>query len=338
MTYKDAIKKDLTDGRMKPALEKLDELVKASGDDFYSGTVIQLFAQFNRSKRDRDDGISSQQDFEMQNNRIRRSIMSLLSSLDDADYQAEDSTRGSLPADGSQAGTKNGTLQADDTASDSIRILMLTSNPSDTAKLMLDKEYSRIHDELQKSSNYGDYELMRQRETTIKHLNEQLLVKKPEIVHFSGHGQAAKAGDIVDESDPLSEAQPSQKAGLMFKQIEGHETQVVTGDQLQLLFGEMIEDEEIPIQLVMLNACYSQNQAESIAQVVDYVIGTNDEVSDEAAWTFSSGFYFRLVKNEGTELDDSIVKKAFKSGRRMATMQGEALGRFKLYVKGELIY
>lgn len=328
MTFKEAIRKDLSDGRMKTALEKLDALVNASGDDFYSGTVIQLFAQFNRNQKDRDDGVSLQQDYEMQNNRIRRSIMSLLGSLEDRDYKDKQPTSGS-PNTSSAAATRS--------VADSIRILMLTSNPTDTAKLNLDREHARIHDQLQLSNNYGDYELHRQRETTVLHLGQTMFKNKPHIVHFSGHGQDERQAAAVDESDPLAEVQPGQKGGLMFKQVEGHETQIVSSAQLKALFSSMVKIQKLPIKLVMLNACYAQDQAAAISKEVDYVIGTNDAILDEAAWTFSVGFYFILVSAESTELNDEIVKQAFNMGQTNAMLMGEPMDRFKLYVRGELM-
>jgi len=45
------------------------------------------------------------------------------------------------------------------------------------------------------------------------------------------------------------------------------------------------------VQCVILNACYSEGQADAIIQHVDYVIGMNHAVSDGAAIAFSIGFY-----------------------------------------------
>ncbi|MEO0788534.1 MAG: CHAT domain-containing protein [Bacteroidota bacterium] len=335
MSYKEAIEKDLSKGRLEDALHKLDELITASGDDFYSGVVIQLFARFNRNKMDFDGGTKLQQDYDIENARITSSVYSQLKEVEDQEYVKKSSSGGGTNSQAS--GGKSTASGAADAAIGYIRILMLTSNPSDTAKLNLDREHARIHDQLQLSENYGDYELHRQRETTVLHLGQTMFKNQPHIVHFSGHGQNERVAAAIDESDPLAEVQPGQKGGLMFKQVEGHETQIVSSAQLKALFSSMVKIQKIPIKLVMLNACYAQDQAAAISEEVDYVIGTNDAILDEAAWTFSVGFYFRLVSAENTALNDDIVKQAFNMGQTNAMLMGEPMDRFKLYVRGELM-
>jgi hypothetical protein len=48
------------------------------------------------------------------------------------------------------------------------------------------------------------------------------------------------------------------------------------------------------IECVLLNACYSQAQAEAIHQHIDYVVGMNQAIEDEAAIKFAIGFYDAL--------------------------------------------
>ena len=48
------------------------------------------------------------------------------------------------------------------------------------------------------------------------------------------------------------------------------------------------------IDLVFLNACYSEKQAKAIAQHVNCVIGMSNAVSDTTAIEFASMFYFSL--------------------------------------------
>jgi hypothetical protein len=42
---------------------------------------------------------------------------------------------------------------------------------------------------------------------------------------------------------------------------------------------------------VVLNACYSDEQAAAIADVVDCVVGMSDQITDEASRQFSTAFY-----------------------------------------------
>jgi len=61
------------------------------------------------------------------------------------------------------------------------------------------------------------------------------------------------------------------------------------------------------IRLIFLNACYSQEQAEALRDVVDCVIGMNDSVSDDTAAIFAGTFYRALAFGNS-------VKNAFAQG------------------------
>jgi CHAT domain len=78
---------------------------------------------------------------------------------------------------------------------------------------------------------------------------------KPQIVHFTGHG----AG----------------KDGLAFEDGTG-QPKLVDSDALANLFKLFSSR----IECVVLNACYSQIQAEAIAQHIDYVIGMSQAIGD----------------------------------------------------------
>ena len=51
---------------------------------------------------------------------------------------------------------------------------------------------------------------------------------------------------------------------------------------------ELFEGE---IECVLLNACFSQNQAKEISKYVPFVIGMSASISDDAAILFASAFY-----------------------------------------------
>jgi hypothetical protein len=60
------------------------------------------------------------------------------------------------------------------------------------------------------------------------------------------------------------------------------------------------------VECVVLNACYSQVQAEAIAQHIDYVIGMSQVISDRAAIEFPVGFYMALGAGESIEFADEL--------------------------------
>ena len=55
------------------------------------------------------------------------------------------------------------------------------------------------------------------------------------------------------------------------------------------------------LQCVVLNACYTSELAERIAQHVPCVVGTAKAIGDEAAITFAAGFYRALGYGESVQ-------------------------------------
>ncbi|GAB1543973.1 hypothetical protein NUACC21_66490 [Scytonema sp. NUACC21] len=96
-----------------------------------------------------------------------------------------------------------------------------------------------------------------------------LLNFSPHIVHFSGHG--------------------AEDGGLAFENELGN-IQLVSPDALAGLFKLFSES----VECVLLNACYSEIQAQAIAQHINFVIGMNREIGDRAAIEFAVGFYDAL--------------------------------------------
>lgn len=65
----------------------------------------------------------------------------------------------------------------------------------------------------------------------------------------------------------------------------------------------------------MLNACFSETQAEGIAKHIPYVIGMSNEIGDKAAIAFSIGFYQALGAGRS-------IEEAYKLGCVQIIMQG----------------
>jgi hypothetical protein len=65
---------------------------------------------------------------------------------------------------------------------------------------------------------------------------------------------------------------------------------------------------------VVLNACFSQVQAEAIARYVPYVLGMNQAIGDVAAIEFAKGFYGALFEGKS-------VKDAFELGKNLIALK-----------------
>jgi hypothetical protein len=80
-------------------------------------------------------------------------------------------------------------------------------------------------------------------------------------------------------------------------------------------FSALFEQFSKQILIVVLNACYSESQAQAIANHVEYVIGTHQAIADKAAIAFSVGFYQALRAGRD-------IEEAYKLGCVQVQLQG----------------
>ncbi|MBW4559053.1 MAG: CHAT domain-containing protein [Trichormus sp. ATA11-4-KO1] len=170
------------------------------------------------------------------------------------------------------------------------KILFLAANPSQTARLGLGREVREIEDALRRSKYRDNFILEQRWAVRPRDIRRALLDCQPDIVHFSGHG-AGKHGLILED--------------------ETGKEQLVSGDALAGLFGLFSQ----PRECVILNACYSSFQAEAIAQNVNYVIGMDDSIADDAAIAFAVGFYDGLAGYHPAFCAGSPIEFAFNMAR-----------------------
>lgn len=173
-----------------------------------------------------------------------------------------------------------------------VKILFLAANPSDTMRLRLDQEVRSIDQALRQAEYREAFDLEQHWAVRAADLQGLLLRTRPDIVHFSGHG--SDAGELMLE-DPNGNAS------------------VVSQDALSTLFS-LLKDN---IRVVVLNACYSASQAESIARQIDCVIGMSDEMGDQAAIAFSAAFYQAIAYGRD-------IGTAFGLARNQVSLEGLA--------------
>jgi hypothetical protein len=150
------------------------------------------------------------------------------------------------------------------------KILILAANPKQTSRLRLDEEVRDIKEGLRLSQDRDKFILENEWAVRPKDIRRAVLDFRPNIIHFSGHGK--------------------ENTGLSFEDEIGKE-KLVTSVALAGLFGQFAKQ----VECVVLNACYSEEQALAIAQHIDYVIGMNAAIGDKAALEFAVGFYDALV-------------------------------------------
>lgn len=156
------------------------------------------------------------------------------------------------------------------------KILILSANPLNTARLRLDEEVREIQAGLERAKSRDKFEIITRWAVRSDDLRRALLDHEPQIVHFSGHGQGSE--------------------GLVLENNAG-ELQLVSTNSLARLF-KLFQGK---IECVLLNACYSEVQAEAIHQTVDCVVGMNREIGDRTAIEFAIGFYDALGADRSYE-------------------------------------
>jgi hypothetical protein len=171
-----------------------------------------------------------------------------------------------------------------------IKTLFLASNPAGTTRLSLDEEIRAIAQKI-RASDYRDLiELVSAWAVRPDDLIQVMNESRPQIVHFSGHGN--QNGEII-----LTDNNRTPKP--------------VTTAALHALFSVMKGN----IRIVLLNACFSEIQAKAIIENIDCVIGMNSSIGDDAAITFAASFYRALGFGKS-------VKESFEQGRLSLLMEG----------------
>ena len=170
------------------------------------------------------------------------------------------------------------------------KVLILAANPKDTTKLRLDEEVREIEEGLRRSKERDQFVIKSSWAIRPDDLRRAILDFEPQIVHFCGHGEA--------------------DGGLVLENITG-QPQSVKPEALAGLFELFTEQ----VECVLLNACYSERQAEAIIQHIDYVIGMKQAVGDRSAIKFAVGFYDALGAGRSVEV-------AYKFGVNAIQLEG----------------
>ncbi|MCY6494585.1 beta-propeller domain-containing protein [Leptolyngbya sp. GGD] len=167
-------------------------------------------------------------------------------------------------------------------------ILFLAANPDGLRRV--GQELREIKEGLKRSKQRDCFSLTPCLDVRPRDIQRALLDDPPNIIHFAGRGMGQEGLVLEDET-----GQPK----------------VVDTAALAGLFALFVDQ----IQCVVLNGCYSEVQAQAIAQHVEFVIGIRDEISNETALEFAIGFYDALGAGRPIEF-------AHKLGCSAIQMQG----------------
>lgn len=149
------------------------------------------------------------------------------------------------------------------------RVLILAANPKNTERLRLDEEVRDIREALWRSRFRDEFHVRSQLAVRHRDVAREILDYEPHVIHFSGHGTGEDGIALEDETG---------------------QAKLVSSEALSGLF-QLFSDH---VECIILNACYSKEQARVIRQHINYVIGMNTAIKDRAAIEFAVGFYDAL--------------------------------------------
>lgn len=166
-------------------------------------------------------------------------------------------------------------------------ILVLAANPKDTSRLRLDQEVREIENGLQRAKRRDEFLLKQVWAARPIDVRRAMLDLKPSIVHFCGHG-AGDEGIAFEDETGLAKLISAEAIAGFFE-----------------LFANQVE-------CVVLNACYSEIQAQAIARHISYVVGMKKAIEDKAAIEFSVAFYDALGAGETIEFAFKLACNAIQ--------------------------
>ena len=161
-------------------------------------------------------------------------------------------------------------------------ILFLSANPKDPnyPELKLIKESNDIEDKIRTAEHAKEIAFKQRHEISIGNIQQFIADNKPQIVHFSGHGE--KEYLILEGIDEKTEEGNAKALANMFRILNNRKS--------------LAEEEKI--HCVVLSACYSEQIAKAIARYVDFVVGMSNEVREDTAKIFAEHFYYHLCSDE----------------------------------------
>lgn len=311
------------------AIKAMLLLSKEQGLSRQQNMLFNLSGQFHSNERQLSEGTLSDEFYQRTRNRLRNSLKETLKEFPGWNNDILEQVNLDLAASPSAAGPTPAAPKSDGVT----RILMLSANPSGTAALQLDKEYGRISARISEKSEPGQFLVRHKKAVTLTEFQDALIDEKPNIVHFSGHGEQDKAEvkTMVRRGFDLSDVPAEKKetdSGLLMFDEDKRDTLFVGSAVIRRIFKTMVERHKIDIRAVIFNACYSEAQARAVAEVVPYVIGTTWNVGDEAAIAFATGFYGGIARGQS-------IEDAWDFGVNQALAYGESEDLFALFKNGQ---
>jgi CHAT domain-containing protein len=263
------IQKLIAERELTTALDNMRMMSSPSDEN----SVIQLQGRLRFADQQHMMGVMSLDDYLLERNRISFAALQLVGILDQH-LQAPTS----VPIQPQPPVSLETKVR---------KILFASATPTDLNRIQTDKEFRTINDEIKRGDHRHTLEFMQPLQATRIEDLIRAFAKRPEIIHFSGHG--VSEGIYISDDNNNAVLLHDEAIHRLFENLGGH------------------------TELVLLNGCYTVGQAERISQFGIHMIGHKKAVKDDIAIKFAKGFYIGL--SEGKSYED-----AFNDGITIASM------------------
>ena len=169
-------------------------------------------------------------------------------------------------------------------------ILVISADPSDATRLRIGEERRELDQALRATRFRDSFTIRDSPSCRIRDITRALDDHSPDILIFAGHGSSN---------------------GLCFEDNYGQAAMVENSRLASLLTGQD------GLSLVVLSACYSQDQAQCIADAVGHAIGMEGEIMDIDAIDFTREFFTAL--GHGRTFKDSFSRAEAAVGLRSSS-------------------
>lgn len=165
-----------------------------------------------------------------------------------------------------------------------LNVLYLTADSDNEHRLRVDAEVRGVQEAIRGSKFRDNINLEFRPSADLKSLIDGLNDKRPQLVHFSGHGNAEVV--LTDGGDPAGAAPK---------------------DLSLTLFAKALNSTDTPPDIVVLNSCNSSGAQDDVVPPAKVLISMRDSISDIAANAFAVQFYAGLASGQS-------VKAAYDQG------------------------
>lgn len=171
-----------------------------------------------------------------------------------------------------------------------VKVLALFSDPLTRSRIRLDREQRQLGEISRQAAGGAGIDIVLRQATRVTDILSAMLDEQPRILHFGGHGTSS--GNLLFEDDAGGPAlvDPAALAG------------AIAASMPEILDA------------VVLNCCFTAANADAFADVTRYVAGSVNQIPDDCALSFSSGFYVGLRSGQS-------VPDAYSSGVAQLKLQ-----------------